>query len=124
MPIQVSLEQFPDGRRYGRTVSTGKLSGRDADEINRRTAPGGDLEGAPLLSVMEGSVEMDPEARKAFSAMNAASAKSAKQPKIALVTPNAPMRVMLSFVLRITGSGGHMKFFSNEAEALAWLAKD
>lgn len=122
MPIHVTLEQFPDGRRYGRTVSTGKLSGRDADEINRRTAPGGDLEGAPLLSVMEGSVEMDPDARKAFSAMNAAS-KGTQQSKIAIVTPNAPMRVMLSFVLRITGSGGHMKFFSNEAEALAWLAK-
>lgn len=124
MPIQLTVEQFPDGRRYGRTVSTGKLSGRDADEINRRTGPGGDLEGAPLLSVMEGSVEMDPDARKAFSAMNAASATDAKRAKIALVTPNAPMRVLLSFVIRLSPQVNETKFFGDAAEALAWLEKE
>ena len=63
----------------------------------------------------------DPEARKSFSAMNSATPKDGRQGKIAIVTPNAPMRVMLSFVLRVTGAGNHIKFFSNEAEGLRWL---
>lgn len=121
MPITMTVEKFADGRKYARTVSSGKLTGTDAQEIVTRTGTGGDLEGAPLLSVMEGSVEMDPEARKAFSAMNSAAPKDGTHGKIAIVTPNAPMRVMLSFVLRVTGGGGHIKFFPDEAEALRWL---
>lgn len=123
MPIQMTVEHFADGRRYGRTVSTGKVSASDVSELLRRTGPGGDLAGTALLSVMEGGVELDPEARKAFAAMNAASAKGGQQGKIALVTPSAPLRVLLSFVLRVTGGAVSMKFFSNEAEAMTWLER-
>lgn len=121
MPLSLSVEKFADGRRYVRTVSSGAVTGEDARGLMDRLAPGSELEGLPMLSVMEGKVDLSPEARKIFSSLNQGAA-NAKPMKVAIVTPNAPLRVMLSFVLRIAGQANDTKFFSNEAEALAWLA--
>ena len=120
MPLHVSLEKFADGRKYLRTVSSGQVTGDDARALMERVAPGTEWEGLPMLSVMEGKVDLAPEARKSFASMNPG-ANAAKPMKVAIVTPNAPLRVMLSFVLRIAGQSNETKFFANEPEALKWL---
>lgn len=120
MPLQVSLEKFADGRRYIRTVSTGHVTGEDARALMLRVAPGAELDGVPMLSVMEGKVDLEPEARKVFSTLNQGGG-AAKPMQVAIVTPSAPLRVMLSFVIRIAGQSGDTKFFANEVEALKWL---
>ena len=120
MPMQVSMEKFADGRTYVRTVSTGQVTGEEARALMLRLAPGTELEGAPMLSVMEGKVDLEPEARKAFASLNQGPA-GVKPMNVAIVTPSAPLRVMLSFVIRIAGQANHTKFFSNEPEALKWL---
>jgi hypothetical protein len=121
MPIQISVETFADGRKYLRSVSSGRVTPHDVKQITVRTGPGGELEGAPLLSILDGKVELDPETRKIFSTMNSDTGKNGNPAKIAIVTSSAPLRVMLSFVLRFSGSAQHIKFFPNEAEAMLWV---
>ncbi len=84
-----------------------------------RIAPGTELEGLPLLAMMEGKVDLEPEARKIFASLN--NAPSAKKMKVAVVTASAPLRVTMSFILRIAGQADATKFFSNEDEARRWL---
>jgi len=122
MPISLSTEQFPDGRRYLRSVSTGSVSGEDARGLMMRLAPGGEFDGLPLLAVMEGKVDMSPEARKMFSSLNAPPGGQAQKMKVAVVTSSAPLRVTMSFVLRIAGQANDTKFFGTEDEARNWLA--
>ena len=119
MPLHLSVEKFTDGRTYARSVSEGQVTGDEARKMMARIAPGTELEGVPLLSVMEGKVDLDPEARKVFASLN--NSKDRKVMKVAIVTSNAPLRVMLSFVLRIAGQANDTKFFANEVEGLKWL---
>ncbi len=124
MPIQVTVETFADGRKYLRSVSSGRVTPHDVKQITTRTGPGGDLEGAPLLSILDGKVELDAETRKIFSSMNSDTGKNGNPGKIAIVTSSAPLRVMLSFVLRFSGASETIKFFSNEAEGLRWVERN
>lgn len=119
MTVRTTLEKSPDGLEYVRMVSSGVVSAEEARGFIARVLPGGDLTGRPILAVMEGKVDLHPEARKAYGAMGKTDVE--KPRAVAVVTANAPLRVMLSFVLRITGSGDHTKFFGNEPDALAWL---
>lgn len=119
MPLHMTVEKFADGRRYVRSVSEGKVTGDDARKLMERIAPGTELERVPMLSVMEGKVDLDPEARKVFTSLNQRAGQYSM--KVAIVTANAPLRVMLSFVLRIAGQANDTKFFANEPEGLKWL---
>lgn len=119
MPIVLSIQQLPDGRRYSRSVSTGAVTGDDARAVVARLAPGGDLAGMPMLNIMEKGVDADADARKIFATMNKGS-----QTKLAVVTASAPLRVTMSFVLRASGQAAHTKFFGSEVEALLWLSAD
>jgi hypothetical protein len=121
MPISLSTEQFPDGRKFLRSISTGVVTGEDAHAMMTRLAPGGEFDGLSLLAVMEGKVDMQPEARKIFSSLNAATGGQAKKLKVAVVTSSAPLRVTMSFVMRIAGQANDTKFFGTEDEARNWL---
>lgn len=118
MALSFTVQKFADGRTYLRSVSTGHVTGADASVLMARMGEGAEYEGTPLLAVLDGKVELDPEARKLFSSLNR---PGIKVPLVAIVTPNAPLRVMLSFVLRISGTAAGTRFFATEAEALAWL---
>jgi len=120
MPLAISTSKFSDGRPYAHVVGSGAVTGEQARGLMTRLALGGDLTGIPLLAVIEPKVDLDPEARKAFATLNDAGAKPIKA---ALVTPNAPMRVMLSFVIRLSPQVNETKFFATATEALAWLEK-
>lgn len=119
MPLHVSVEKFADGRAFIRTVSSGQVTAADARALMARVVPGAELAGLPLLAVMEGKVDLAPEARKIFGSLNAVA--EGEKLRVAVVTSSAPLRVMLSFVLRIAGQADATKFFATEAEARGWL---
>jgi len=119
MPLTVTVDQFKDGRRYVRTLLEGVVSAEDARPIATRMSLGGDLRGTSLLCVMAPKAELASEARKVFAAISGADDE--EKSKIAVVAQSAPVRVTLSFVLRIAGMSEHTKFFSKEAEAVSWL---
>lgn len=118
MPLTLTMEQFKSGRRYVRSWAEGVVSGDDAQRVASRIAAGGDLEGVPLLNVMASKVDLAPEARKIFAGVNSGRQEMSK---MAVVAASAPLRVTLSFVVRLAGMADHTKFFSTEPEALAWL---
>ena len=118
--VHAALETWGDGREYVRMVSSGLVTGDEARAVVSRLMKGGDLIGRPVLAVMERGVDLHAEARKVYGAMGNADVEKPKA--VAVVTPNAPLLVMLSFVLRIAGAGNHTKFCGGEAEALEWLA--
>ena len=118
MPITTTVEKFPDGRPYVRTWSEGAVEAQDAREIAARISANGDLEGLPLLHVMASKVAFAPEARKVFAGITGA---DGKRSKMAVVASSAPLRVTLSFVLRLAGMAEHTRFFANEPEGHRWL---
>lgn len=119
MPMAHSTQKLADGRPYLHLESSGRVTGEEARALMARMSPGGDLTGLPLLAVMESKVDMEPEARKAFASLN----NGDKPIKVALVTASAPLRVVLNFVIKLSPQINETKFFSNSAEALAWLEK-
>ena len=120
MPISHSLKQSPNGELYVRTQQSGKVTGEDAKHFMRLLAPGQPLHGLPVLSVGESGSEFDPEARKVFTAM-ADPASAAKVSRVAIVVSSAPLRVMLRFITRLSGSNDLTRFFTTEREAESWL---
>lgn len=119
MPLTLTLEQFNDGRRYVRTSAVRAVSAEDARAVSVRISVGGDLAGMPLLNVMAPGVELAPEARKIFAGISSASDQ--EKSMMAVVASSAPLRVLLSFVIRLAGMASRTKFFSSEPEAVSWL---
>ena len=118
MPITHSMKQSGAGESFVRTHQTGKVTGADAKHFMHLIAPGQPLHGLPVLAVLESGSELDADARKMFSAMGDPAAKAAR---VAVVVSSAPLRVMMSFVIRMSGSNDSTRFFTNEAEAQSWL---
>ena len=61
-----------------------------------------------------------PEARRIFTEDPGTQGSQLRAP-VAIVLTSAPLRVMMSFVIRVSGSGAYTKFWSNEDEAKQWL---
>lgn len=120
MPIAFTEEKTPGGKTILRSVSSGVITAADAGSTFQRLGPGEPFEGAGLLSLIAPGAEFSAEARKAFTYDGSGSRLSSP---VAVVVESAPMRVMLSFVVRMAGMGGHTKFFSSEAQARAWLVE-
>ena len=74
--------------------------------------------GLPILAVVTEGAKFSPEARQAFTKMNA---NGAQQAPVAVVVSSAPLRVMLGFIIRLSGASSVTKFFGTEADALTWL---
>ena len=68
---------------------------------------------------MAPKVDLSSEARRVFASISGASDR--EKSKMAVVASSAPLRVTLSFVIRLAGMAEHTRFFGDEAEALAWL---
>lgn len=117
--IEVTLGQTPAGRELVRMRSSGEVSAADAESIKPLVGQGGKWEGKPILAVIEKGANYSPEARQAFGSFGGV--KDSKPIPVAVVVGSAPLRVMLTFVIRISGAGDWTRFFGTEAEALAWL---
>lgn len=120
MPISHAMKQSPQGALFVRTYQSGKVTGEDARHFMRLLAPGQPLHGLPVLSVIESGSEFDPEARKVFTSLGEP-ADAANAARVAVVVSSAPLRVMMSFIIRISGSNDFTRFFTTEREAESWL---
>lgn len=117
--ISVSVSKTPGGRDIVRMLSSGEVTAADAESIKPVVGPGGPHQGKPILAVIEKGANYSPEARQAFTTFGATEG-GAVMP-VAVVVPSAPLRVMLSFVIRLSGAAEYTRFFGTEAEGLAWL---
>lgn len=118
MPLTMQLIQTPAGHKCLRTESYGDVTAADAQKVNEGVAPGAPYFHLPILAVVQSGANYSPEARQAFGGTKS-DGKTQPRP-VAIVVTNAPLRVMLSFVLRISGTN-NTKFVGTEADGLAWL---
>ncbi len=123
MAIRWSEETLSNGQKYVRTVQQGRVTKEDAELLMEQLGPGKPLFGLPLLSIMEPGADLDNEARKVFTTPTGADAGAAHSLRIAIVVSSAPLRVMMQFVIRVSGSAEFTRFFNNEASAAAWLGE-
>lgn len=120
--LTTTPKTFSGGQPYLHVVGSGAVSGDDARGLMTRISRGGEFEGYPLLAELQGKVDLDAEARKAFATLNSG-ANAARAVKVALVTASAPMRVMLNFIVRLSPQVNETKFFATADEALIWLER-
>ncbi len=118
MPLSFSTAKTPKGREYRRVVASGVVSADDALTLNRDIASGGPFERHPILGVVESGADFSAEARQALTS-GGKDGKDSNQ--TAIVVNSAPLRVMLTFVVRISGGAATTRFFAAEAPALAWF---
>jgi hypothetical protein len=118
--MSMTKERTPRGHHYVRMHSSGVVSAADADALSQRMAQGSEFSNQPILAIVERGTEYSPEARQSFTQLGKGNAETEHEP-IAIVVFSAPMRVMLSFIIRITGNAPYTRFFGAEPDALAWL---
>lgn len=118
MPISFAAAKTPQGKPYLRTVSSGVVTAADAQSLTTTLAPGQPLAGLPILSLVDPGATFSAEARQAFTAIGG---EGAAAMPVAVVVSSAPMRVMLGFIIRLSGAAAATRFFGKEEEALAWL---
>lgn len=119
MPMTFTHETTPGGRRYVRVVSSGEIVKEDTGPLLSLITSGQAASEAGILAVVEPGTKYAPEARQALTVVGADS--QGLRPWVAVVVGNAPLRVMLSFVIRLSGAGKVTRFFGDEAQARAWL---
>ena len=119
MPIAWEIRQTPGGKKYSRSVATGRITMADVHRLQEETAPGGPIHGLSSVSINAPDMVIEPDARRAFSDMVAVSQAG----YYALVVTSAPMRVMMTFILRISGKASNTQLFGDEASATAWVAQ-
>lgn len=118
MPLTFTVEKSPRGRTFVRTVSSGAVTADDAKHFIAAIGQQQPLSGAPILAIVESGADLAPEARKAFTSMGG---DPEQQVPVAVVVTSAPLRVLLTFVIRMSGAALGTKFFGNEVEAKRWL---
>ncbi len=116
MPITVTEIVTPAGVAALRSQGSGVVSGDDAHKLQAVVRAHA---GWPLLSFQEAGSSFSVEGRQAFVNFGETI------PAIAVVVTSAPVRVMLSFIIRASQIAGaaaaNVKFFTTESEAIAWL---
>ncbi|MBL9039119.1 MAG: hypothetical protein JNG84_11425 [Archangium sp.] len=107
-----------NGQPYTRVVATGEITKADAREYLARSSPSG-VDGRVHMVVVavEPDISVAAEARPVLASKDLAS----RTPSSAIVLTNAPLRVLASFLVRMSGST-RTRFFASEAPALEWLA--
>ncbi|MDP1823055.1 MAG: hypothetical protein Q8L48_07435 [Archangium sp.] len=120
MPLTFSQAVTAKGNAYLRTVSSGAVTEADANGLNAVVAVGAKHFGLPILGLVEPGATFSAEARKAFTAGNDGKSQAEMKP-VAIVVSSAPLRVMLGFIIRMSGASDATRFFSSEADALVWL---
>lgn len=119
MPMSWSSRQTPRGRSYLRTYSSALVTDADALEFGHVISAGQPHYLTSVLAVIEAGAEFSPEARKAFMGMGAV--QTGPKVYVAVVVDSAPLRVLLSFVIRMTGAVSSTRFFESEDAATRWL---
>lgn len=119
MSMSWTVEKTDGGGKYLRVVSWGRITAEDAQQFSNVIQPGAEHEGVPLLACVEPGADYSPQARKMFGEMGGP--PGAPRTPMAVVVPNAPLRVMIRFILKISGLVESTRFFANETEARQWL---
>jgi hypothetical protein len=119
MPMTLTKERTQAGHAFLRVHSSGDVTAADAEVLTRAMAPGADFADLAVLGVVEAGTRYSPEARQALTRMQGGSAENPKP--VAIVVTSAPLRVMLSFIIRISGAADYTRFFSNEVPAIAFI---
>ena len=119
MPMSWSSRLTPRGCRYLRTVSSGLVTDGDARHFNGVIADGQPHHHDSVLAIIEPGAEFSPAARKAFMGMGGV--QTGPKVYVAVVVNSAPLRVLLSFVIRMSGAVSSTRFFESEDAAARWL---
>jgi hypothetical protein len=119
MPIVWEIKQTPGGKPYSRSVATGRITMEDVNKLKVESAPGGPIHGLSSVSINAPDMVIEPDARRAFSDM----VNVSQSGHYALVVTSAPMRVMMTFILRLSGKATNTQLFADEASATAWVAE-
>jgi|APLak6261675434_1056106.scaffolds.fasta_scaffold00300_13 hypothetical protein len=111
-------QKTPGGKPYVRTVSAGDVTADDVQKLIKVISPGGEFADLPMLAVVSPGANYSAEARNGFTGM----AGGTERP-VAVVVSSAPMRVMLSFIIRLSDAVKMTKFFGTEDDARKWLVE-
>jgi len=115
MPIECESATTAKGTPYLRTNVFARVTLADAQQMEVFLLPGQPLHGGPVFSVVAKATEYDPDARKFFVTL------SDKYGALAAVVTSPIVRAAINLMLRLNGSVGAVRMFTNEDEALAWL---
>lgn len=118
MPMTITTAKSPTGFHYLRVLALGTVTVDDAVALNATIKAGGPHATTPILGLVESGAEFSAEARQALTS---GGKREGEGNKTAIVVTSAPLRVMLTFVVRISGGAETTRFFSAEGAALAWL---
>jgi hypothetical protein len=118
MPMNLSKAVSPKGQTYCRIHSFGEVTPADAEAASKHWAAGGEFYDLPMVALVDSGAKFSPEARQVFTKSGGA---SGEQKPVAVIVTNAPLRVMLSFIIRASGAAPQTKFFGTEAEAIAFI---
>jgi hypothetical protein len=117
MPMDITKAKTKKGHEYIKIHSYGDVSAGDAEALNAKLA-GADYADRAIFATVDSGAKFSSEARQAFTKTNS----NVENPKpVAIVVTSAPLRVMLSFIIRMSSAAQNTKFFANEAEALAFI---
>ncbi len=119
MPIAWEIKHSPGGTPYTRSVATGRITMDDVAQLKQHSSPGGAIHGLSSVSINTPEMVIEPDARRAFADM----VNLSQSGHYALVVTSAPMRVMMTFILRISGKAANTQLFSDEAAATAWVVE-
>jgi len=115
MPIQIQEGKTPKGQRMMRSLVSGSVTLKDAQDMGAQLQPGQPYHQALVLCVVAKGTEYSPESRKYFGTMRGAFKC------MATVVDSAVLRAMINFMHRLSGNAEDFRTFTSESEALAWL---
>ena len=119
MPITIAKAKSPKGHEYARMISSGEVTAVDAENVYAKYSPTGAFYDMGILALVDPGAKFSPEARQVFT--KAGGGPAANPKPVAIVVTSAPLRVLLSFIIRMSGAAGNTRFFANEGEALAFI---
>jgi hypothetical protein len=115
MPYTLKTEQTPNGLKFTRLHTSGRITETEADALMHELA-GSRYSSQPMLAVTGESTEVTADARRIFTT----SVGTDGALPSAIVTSNAVMRITVNFIGRVNGNH-NTRLFSTEREALQWL---
>ena len=116
MPMLITKMTTPKGHDIVRMESSGGIVAADAEAMTKLLAHP-DFADRAILALVDHGARFSPEARQTFTKTNT---KLNAKP-VAIVVSSAPLRVMLSFIIRMSGVAATTRFFSSETDAMAFI---
>ncbi len=116
MPFEFEQATTASGMRYLLIRASGHVTLDDGKMMERYLLPGMPYHRGLVLSLVAKGTEYSPEVRKFFDTIKTTYVA------LAAVVTSPIVRAAINMMLRLTGSQNALRMFTNEAEALAWLA--